>query len=320
MAPSKSAKKELLEIVIIGSGIAGMSAAIYAARKRMRFKLLSQDIGGQINVAGEIENYPGFKQINYTEFMAKLNEQLEHNGITPHICEVASIAKNKDGTFTVKTDEGDFHTIAVLVASGGHPRKLNVPGEDAFKNRGVTYCAVCDGPLFKERTVAIIGGGNSGFEAAEFMLRIAKKIYILELDKIRAYEYLRERVLKQPNVELIEGAAVKEIRGKTMVEGLTYEKNKKQQDLKVGGVFIEIGRVPSTEFLRGLADLDKGGRIMVNKFMETSCEGIWAAGDCTDVYEDQFVIAGGQGVTALLRASKYIAQKEGKPAPQAAYK
>jgi len=226
------------------------------------------------------------------------------------IGKVTEIKKLDDGHFNVITDKNKYETETVIVCAGARARKLKVPGEDEFNKKGLTYCAVCDGPLFKGRTVAVVGGGDAALESAEFLLRIAEKIYLITInEKMTGHEYLLERVVGQEKVEVIPNAKTKEIIGDKMVTGIKIEQNGKERTLDVGGVFVEIGRVPNTNIMTGLVELDKDGHIVVQKDMSSSVEGIYAAGDACDIHEYQFSISAGQAVTALLKAARYIAKK-----------
>lgn len=299
----------MYDAVIIGAGIAGQSAAIYAARKRMDFLLLAKEIGGQFLESGEVLNYPGIVKTTGVEFSSIMERQMEFNGVKPKIEAVKKIEKIKNG-FKVKTDKSDYETQAVIIATGSHPRKLNVPGEAKFAKKGVTYCSICDGPLFSGMDIAILGGGNSALEAVDFTHKIARKIYLINIGKdFNAHEYLIERVKSFRNVEIINEAKTTEILGNRLVNGIKYKQGGKEHILKVQGVIIEIGRVPETDFVRGFVKLGEHGHIRIDCWGRTSVEGVFAAGDCADGQEYQYVISAGQGVMALLKAARYLANK-----------
>ncbi|NQV09340.1 FAD-dependent oxidoreductase [Candidatus Woesearchaeota archaeon] len=320
---SKShSKKEILEIleifqkrgchvhetIIIGAGIAGITAAIYAARKRMDFLLISSDFGGQLNVMGDIENYPGFKHTDMLQMDKNLKEQLEYNNIKIQYENVEKIDKDKS-FFKIKTNKSVHESKTLIIATGARARKLGIKGEDEFARKGLTYCAVCDGPLFSNQDVAIIGGGNAALEAADFMMRIAKKIYILNIKKeLIANQVLMERITKR-KVMVINNAETVEIYGEGMLTGLKYKHNNEIKDLKVQGIVVEIGRIPNSEVLKGFLKTDDSGHIKVDKHCKASKAGAFAAGDCTDLQEYQFVIAAGHGATALLEAAKYLQRR-----------
>ncbi len=298
------------ETIIIGAGIAGITAAIYASRKRMNFLFFSEDFGGQINVSGEIENYPGFSHTDYAEFGENLKKQIEYNKIKIQYEPIKKIIKLKDSSFEVRTEKKSYKTQTVILCSGARARELNVKGEKEFKGKGVTYCAICDGPLFKNKTVAVIGGGDAATEAVDYLKNIVKKVYVVTINsELKGHEYLIERVKKQKNAQIINNARTKEVFGNKFVKGIKYEQKGKIKRLDVQGVFVEIGRIPNTEIVNSLVKREKDGHIIVDKFCETNVPGLFSAGDCTDLHAYQYVIAAGQGCTSLLRAAYYLQRK-----------
>lgn len=299
----------MYETIIIGAGISGMTAAIYAARKKMDFLIISSDVGGQFLVSGEVSNYPGIKQTTGIEFLKKMEEQLKFNKIKVRV-ESAKRIEKAGSNFKVVTNKNSYKTKTVIIATGSGTKELNVPGEKEFTHKGVTYCSICDGPLFAGRDVAIIGSGDSAFDAADFMKNIAKKIYLVTKGKITAYEYLRERIENNKRVTIIRNADTREIRGGSTVTGILYEQNGKIKELKVNGVIIEIGRIPNTDFVKNFVKLDEHRHIIVDCWGQTSVKGIYSAGDCTSVHEYQYVTAAGEGCTALLKAARYLARKK----------
>lgn len=299
----------MYDIIIIGAGIAGQTAAIYAARKRMNFLLISKDIGGQFFESGEVLNYPGIVKTTGFEFSNIMKKQLDFNGITPRTDEIKKIEKIKEGFKLIGKNE--YKTRTVIIATGSHPKKLNAPGEDRLLKRGVTYCSVCDGPLFSGMDIVIIGGGDSALEAVDFTKNIARKIYLIHKDKeFKAHGYLVENLKKLKNVEIITEANTKGILGEKLVTGLKYEKNGKIYQLNVHGVIVEIGRIPNTDFVKGFLKMDKHDHIRIDCYGHTSVEGIFAAGDCTSVHEYQYIISAGEGCTALIKAARYLANKK----------
>jgi len=300
------------DLIIIGGGPAGISAGIYASRKKLKTLLITDKFGGQSIIAKDIHNFVGFKSISGLELNKALVAHLhEQTGI--EIKEKAALSKieKKDGKFTVKTDKGDiFETKTVLLALGSRYRKLNVVGEDKFEGRGVFYCATCDAPLMKDKTAAIIGGGNSGFEFAIDLLPYASKIYLLEYtDKLIADPATQEEVKKTGKVETITFVEVKEIFGEEFVKGIRYQdrRNKEMKELALNGVFIAVGYQPNSEVLKGLVEMDKAGQVVVDcKTQKTSCEGIWAAGDITDCLYRQNNIAIGDAIKAVLNIYEYL--------------
>lgn len=299
-------KKMCFEVIIIGSGIAGVSAAIYASRMRMNYLLVSEDLGGQMNISGDVENYPVIKKTTAREMIEKLQEQMKYNNIKPLYEKVVSVKKGED-SFLVRTLTDLFEAKSIILCTGARPRHLGVPGEDKFRGKGVSYCAVCDGPFFKNKVVAVVGGGDAALESAEHLSRIAKKIYLITKNaEMKGYEYLKEAVLKKPNVEVVVNALTKEITGDKVVKSLNCKVNGKSKLLAVDGVFVEIGRVPNTELVKDLVQLDEHGHIVVDKFMNSSVPGFFAAGDCIDAHGYQYVTSAGQAVTALLQVVKFL--------------
>lgn len=300
----------MYDVIIIGAGIAGQTAAIYAARKRMNFLLVSKDIGGQFFESGEILNYPGIIKTTGFNFSDVLRKQLDFNGVIPKIDEIKKIKKIKDG-FELMGKDDKYKTRTVIIATGSKPRKLNVPGEDRLLKRGVTYCSVCDGPLFSGMDIAIIGSGDSALEAVDFTKDIAKKIYLIHKGKeFKSHGYLVENLKKLKNLEIIKEADTKEILGEKLVNGLKYEKNGKIHQLNAHGVIIEIGRIPNTSFVKDFLKLDENNHIKIDCHGYTSVEGVFAAGDCTSVHEYQYIISAGEGSTALIKAARYLANKK----------
>lgn len=299
------------DTIIIGAGIAGQAAAIYAARKKMDFLLVTKMLGGQFLESGEILNYPGIIRTSGAGFSTLMEKQVEFNAVKPRAnIEVKKIKKIAGG-FRVISDKGEYDTKTVIIATGSYPRKLNVPGEERLARKGVTYCSVCDGPLFSGSDIAIIGGGNSALEAVDFTHKIAGRIYLISLEKeFNAHEYLIQRIKSYKNVKVIAGAKTTEILGEGRVNGLKYEKGGKIRHLNVQGAIIEIGRVPNTGFVEGFVELDKDRHIKIDCQTRTSVEGVFAAGDCASGHEYQYVIAAGQGCIALLKAARYLANKK----------
>jgi len=299
------------DTVIIGAGIAGCTAAIYASRKRMKFALITEKFGGQFLESSQVLNYPGIKQTTGVEFSMLMREQLEFNNVKAEEGAIAKQIVKKGRHFIVRTNKKSYETKTVIIATGARARELNVPGEQKLRKKGVTYCAICDGPLFNGKDVAVIGGGNSALEAADFLLKIARKIYIVNINpKFNAHEYLIENITGHKNVKIIPNAKTAEILGRHFVEGISYIQKGKKKTLKAQGVIVEAGRVPNTEFVKGFLDLDPEGHIIIDCSTYTKIPGIFAAGDCSSVHEYQYVIAAGQGCTALLKAARYIANSK----------
>ncbi len=300
------------DLVIIGGGITGQTAAIYAARKRMNFALIARELGGQFLESGEVLNYPGIVKTTGAEFSVIMEEQLKFNGITPIEGEEAQRIEKMRGGFRIHCARNAYEARTIIIATGARARKLGVPGEDRLARKGVTYCSICDGPLFAGKDIAIVGGGNSALEGVNFTKDLARKIHLINIEKqFSAHEYLIEGVLSLKNVEVINEARTTEILGEDRVSGLRYVRGNAPHDIAVEGVIIEIGRAPNTEFVKGLLELDSQGHILIDCWTRSSVDGIFAAGDCASGQEYQYVIAAGQGCMALIKASRYLANLKG---------
>ena len=299
--------------VIIGGGPAAVAAGVYAARKQLATVFIADQIGGQSVVSDGIENWIGEKSIPGPELAKRLHQHLEHykDDIKIAIPEHAEkVDKNEDGTFTVTTDKNSYQTKTVIVASGGRHRQLGVPGEEEFNGKGVAYCATCDAPFFKDKDVAVVGGGNSGLESVVDLLPYAKKVYLLaRREELRGDPVTQKTVLESDKVEVLWKTNTTEITGETMVTGLTYETigTGEKHHLDVQGVFVEIGTVPNSEMVKDLVDVNERGEILIDhQTQATSMPGIFAAGDVSDALYKQNNIAVGDGVKALLSAYDYI--------------
>jgi thioredoxin-disulfide reductase len=302
-------KNKILDLVIIGIGPAGITAAIYAFRKNLDFLIVGSEKGGQVSKAFTIENYPGLSKISGLELTEKFFNHLKEFKIEPLIDEVVKIEKNEE-LFKVVLRSGEiFQARSILVASGRKPRTLGVPGEEEFLGKGVSYCVTCDGPLFKNKPVAVIGGGNSGFEAALYLKKICPEVFILERGEEVIADEENQKKAKEKNIEIILNAQVKEIKGKDLVEKLVYEdlKTKESKELEINGVFIEIGGLPAAAFLQNLVDYNQAGEIIVDlKTFQTKTPGLFAAGDVIDFPYKQIIIAAGQGASAALSVYNFL--------------
>lgn len=299
----------MYELIIVGAGPAGMTAAVYAARKKMKALLVSKDIGGQAIWATKIENYMGYQFIEGAELMRKFDDQVKLFPIDQMIGEgVVALAK-ADGMFEIRTAGGETRQAkSVILATGKHPRLLNVPGEERLRGRGVSYCAVCDAPLFSQQSVAVVGGGNSALEAARDLIGIADQVYLVSNTRITGDAVLFEKVKGVPNFTAFLESEVLEIRGSKAVESIRVRDRQtgNQNDVAVEGVFVEIGRVPSSQLAKDLTGVNRWGEIEVNRNCETGIRGLFAAGDVTDVPDKQIVIAAAEGAKAALQAQRYI--------------
>lgn len=299
------------DLIIIGGGPAGITAGIYAARKKLKTLLISKDFVGQTGkIAYGIENYTGFKGIRGLELMKKFKEHLEKFEINiGEFEEVEEIGKIGD-FFEVRTDEGKYSAKAVIIASGRNPKTMGVPGEKEFLGKGISYCVTCDEAIVEGKIAAVIGGGNAGLEAGLELAGFCLKVYILEFaPKITGDEILQQAVENDKKISVIAGADVKEIRGNDFVKEIIYKgrKSKKINRLAVDGVFIEIGAMSSVGFAGNLAELNKAGEIKINpRTCATKTDGLFAAGDVTDIRDKQIITACGEGAKAALSVYEYL--------------
>ncbi|MBF8280490.1 MAG: thioredoxin reductase [Candidatus Magasanikbacteria bacterium] len=310
----------MYDLIIVGGSAAGVAAAIYAARRRLHFLLISHDIGGEVASSGEIENYPGYVHTDGLEMTKKYEDQLAHNEVPMEIgsdvlavAPIAEFDKNRDGEkiIAVKINqlsgqEKILEARAVIVASGIKPRHLGVSGETELYHHGVTYCTVCDGPLFKNKITATVGTGNSALESALMMSQIAKKVFVLtKYPSFKGEQVLIDKVESSPNVEILREAITTRVIGENAVSGLEYKnKTGAVMTLDAQGVMVHIGQTPNSGFIQ--VGKDSNGQIIVDKLCRTNVPGIFAAGDVTDVPYKQIAIASGQGVIAALAAIEYI--------------
>lgn len=299
------------ELIIIGGGPAGISAGIYSARLGVKALLITKEFGGQIGKkAVDIENYPGFTKISGPDLIKKMEEHLKSNKIDIEMDEVLKVEK-RDSNFVVLTkDKKEFEAISIIFASGADPRPLEVPGEKEYIGKGVSYCALCDGPIFADKIVAVIGGGNAGFETAIFLSKVVKKMYIFEFGpKVKAFKSNQKLVEETGKAEIITNAKLKEIHGKDFVEYITYEDKEtgEEKSVEVQGVFVEVGHMPATAYAKGLVDFNERDEIKVKpETCETSTPGIFAAGDMNEGVFKQVVTAVGEGSKSALAAHNYI--------------
>ncbi|MFC1873331.1 NAD(P)/FAD-dependent oxidoreductase [Chloroflexota bacterium] len=303
----------MYELMIIGGGPAGLTAAVYAARKKLNAVMLSGDIGGQVNTTWGVENYMGYQFIQGPELMAKFQAQMEKFPIEQKVGYIISSLKKIMGGFEAVTEEGDKYQAKVVVyATGKSPRKLNVPGEAEFTGKGVAYCATCDGPIFSGKKVAVVGGGNSALEAALDMVKIAKHVDLVSLTPLTGDPVLIDKLSSAKKLSLFTEYQTEKIEGDKFVNGMQIKslKGNKEQSLDVAGIFIEIGLVPNSGPVSKLVELNDNGEVMVDCGCRTSVPGIYAAGDVTSVPEKQIVIAAGEGAKAALQAHRYLQRQK----------
>ncbi len=304
----------MYDLIIVGGGPAGLCASVYAARKQLKTLLISIDIGGQVNNTWGVENYLGYQFIEGPELINKFQTQVSKFPIDQKIgLRVTELKKISDG-FEAVTGAGDrYQARAVILATGKKPKKLNVPGEADLIGKGVTYCSICDGPVFAGQRVAIVGGGNSAISAALDMVKIAEHVDLVSLTPLTADPVLTSQMVGAKNLSTFIEYQTAGIEGKDLVAGMVIKDLKRGEEkrLDVTGVLIEIGLVPNSESVKGLIELNRLGEVPVSCFTETTAPGLYAAGDVTDVPEKQIIIAAGEGAKAALQVHRYL-QRQGE--------
>jgi len=302
-----SGSSHVYELIIAGGGPAGVTATIYAARKKMDFLVVTTNIGGQVSYSSEIENYTGFQFITGEELSAKLEQHLEKFKFEMKMEEVEKV--EKDGNlFRVRTDSGEYQARTVIIATGRKPRELGVPGEAEFKNRGITYCATCDAPLFEGMDVAVVGGGNSGLEATLQLMKLARSVRVIHNGpQLKADPVYIDKAKESGKVEFLTDTKVLQVTGDKLVKGIKVQRKGKEEMLSVQGIFVEIGSTPNSHIV-DFVDKNQWGEIIVNAKCETNVVGLFAAGDVTNVPEKQIVVAAGEGCKAALTAFRFLSQ------------
>ena len=299
----------MYELMIIGGGPAGIAATVYAARKQLNTLLISGDIGGQINKTMGIENYLGYQFIEAPELIDKFQSQVSQYPIDQKIGGKISRLEKIDGGFEAIAEAGDrYQSKVVVLTTGKRPRKLNVPGETELAGRGVTYCAICDGPIFSGQRVAVVGGGNSALEAAMDMVKIAEHVDLVSLTPLTGDPILIDKLGDAKNLNIFTEYETEKIEGQDFVNGMLIKdlKSGESKRLEVTGIFIEIGLVPNSDSVSRLVKLNKWGEVPITPACETEITGLYAAGDVTDVPEKQIVVAAGEGAKAVLQAHRYL--------------
>ncbi|UPG81570.1 alkyl hydroperoxide reductase subunit F [Bacillus subtilis] len=306
---SEFADKEPFDVLVVGGGPAGASAAIYTARKGIRTGVVAERFGGQVLDTMSIENFISVKATEGPKLAASLEEHVKEYDIDVMNLQRAKRLEKKD-LFELELENGAvLKSKTVILSTGARWRNVNVPGEQEFKNKGVAYCPHCDGPLFEGKDVAVIGGGNSGIEAAIDLAGIVNHVTVLEFaPELKADEVLQKRLYSLPNVTVVKNAQTKEITGDQSVNGITYvdRETGEEKHVELQGVFVQIGLVPNTEWLEGTVERNRMGEIIVDKHGATSVPGLFAAGDCTDSAYNQIIISMGSGATAALGAFDYL--------------
>ncbi|MBI2086292.1 FAD-dependent oxidoreductase [Candidatus Daviesbacteria bacterium] len=312
---------EYFDVIIIGGGPAGVAAAVYTARKELKTLLITESFGGQSIVSSDIQNWIGDIHISGIDLAKRLEahvrkySQMIDIRMPEKVTDIKSIPSREEMIcdFEVRTEKAKYLGKSVIVASGARRRKLGVRGEDSFEGKGVSYCSTCDAPLFRDKRVAVIGGGNSGLEAVHDLFPFASEIYLLDGGpELRGDPTTADQIKKNPKLkEIILNAKIKEVIGQTLVTGLIYEIDGQQKTMPVDGIFVEIGLVPNSEIVKNLVQTDDHGQVMINfQHARTSHPGVFAAGDVTNDPYKQNNISVGDGVRAALAVYSYLQDRE----------
>ncbi|MDA2936615.1 FAD-dependent oxidoreductase [Patescibacteria group bacterium AH-259-L05] len=303
----------MLDLLIIGGSAAGASAGIYAVRRKLNFKIITYDTGGEVATSGIVDNFPGWGHTDGVHVSEKFQEHLKFYNVIPETgIKVKHIHRLSDGSFEVMVDKNGkeikYQAKTVIITTGVHPRELQIPGEKKYKNKGLSYCSVCDAPLFKGKVTATIGGGDSAKESALMLNEIAKQAYVINKNPDFVGEkMLTSKVKKLDNVKIIYNALTFEIFGNDFVKGLKYkDKEGKEHTLEVEGIFVHIGMIPNSEFVPKEVKKNDYGEIVIDKLCRTNVPGLFAAGDITDIPFKQIAIASGHGVCAALSVVDYL--------------
>jgi thioredoxin reductase (NADPH) len=309
-------KTNSYDLVIIGGACAGLAAGTYAARRALKVLIVTKDVGGQIATTPTVENYPAIANITGPDLARQMMEQAIQWGCEVIFDEVTELEKRGEKQFVITGRKDTYHAQALMLAYGKTPRNLDVPGEELYAGRGVSYCVTCDAPLFKNRDVAVVGGGNSAMEGALILAKICKRVYLVHRrDEFRGEAVLLKQIEAEPKIELVLSSVAAEVVGDGKYANGLKVKNvttDAEQVLTVDGIFVEIGFIVNTALIRGHVELDRMNQVITNKRMETSTSGIFAAGDITDSPYKQAVISAGEGAAAALTAYSYI--NDGAPA------
>lgn len=305
----------IYDTIIVGGSAAGLSAALYAARQGLKVLVVTKDIGGQLLLAPQIENYPGIKVVAGLELVQSIKEQAEEFG-AEFVYDEAIAISQINNTFRVSTKvSGDYEALTVILAFGKTPKSLDVPGEDKFVGKGVSYCAICDAPLFRGKKVAVVGWGDHAFRAVKLLRAYDNKVYIIHKSEAKLTDEELIKDSKEMNIIYIPNTTVLEIKGDTKVRAIRLKnvKTNEEDELEVDGVFVEMGYTTKTDWVRDFVQLNENGEIITDKLGMTSRPGVFAAGDVTDMLYKQTVIAAAQGAIAALSAYNYIQQLMGRP-------
>lgn len=306
-------------MIIIGAGPAGLTAGLYAARARMKVLLIDGlSVPSQATVTAFVENYPGFPEgVGGIELIEKMKKQIVNLGIDFLNADVESIVRDNNNTWKVKLDDKHLEAISLIIATGARPRELGISGEQKFKGRGVSYCAVCDAAFFKGKDIVVVGGGDTAIEETIFLTKFVNSIKVIHRrGSLRATKILQERAFNNKKIEFVWDSVAKEITGADKVDGIVVLNLKTNEKFKIpcNGVFVFVGYLPNTDFVKGVVDLDLDGHILTDSDMHTSAEGVFACGDCRRKLLRQIITACGDGATAAFQARHYI-EKMTNPAP-----
>lgn len=303
----------MYDVIVIGTGPAGLAAAIYGTRAKLNMLVLEQNFmsGGQVVNTYEVDNYPGLPGISGMDLSLKFREHAEKLGMEFLRAKVNKITVGENGIKTVEAENQTYETKTVILATGAHHRLLNVPGEESLSGMGVSYCAACDGAFYKGSDVAVIGGGDVAVEDAIFLARGCRKVYVVHRrNELRAAKSLQEKLFSLPNVEMVWDSAVESIEGEEQVEAVRLKqlKDGSSRTLQVDGVFVAVGITPDSDLLKGIAEMDENGYIVADETCETSVPGIYAAGDVRKKPLRQIITAAADGANAITSAERYLIQ------------
>ena len=309
-------KRKKYDVIILGSGPAGLTAAVYTARAKLQTLVISGNLpGGQLMTTSDVENFPGFPNgIFGPELMMNMRQQAERFEATV-MDDIATQVDFKHQPFRILTTDREFEADAVIAATGASPRKLGLKSEETFGGKGVSYCATCDGPFFKGEDLIVVGGGDSAAEEAIFLTKFAKNVQVVHRkDKLRASRILQERAFDNPKIKFLWNTTVADISGDKKVRAVTLQdiKSNETKKVDVGGIFIAIGHDPNTQVFKGQLDMDEAGYLKLQNHTHANVEGVFAAGDVHDHRYRQAVTAAGFGCMAALDVEKYLQEKRHK--------
>jgi len=305
----------MYDVIIIGAGPAGLSAAIYSVRKKLKTLILTEDLGGQITEAHMVENYLGIPEISGIDLIEKFREHAKKFDIEiKEGVDLQEIKSQDHNSFAVITDRGEFFSKTIIVTTGKSYRELKIPGAKEFEGKGITYCATCDAPLYKNKTVAVIGAGDAGQDAVWQLTQYANKVYLLnKYPELKgANIQMQEKIKTSGKVEIFNNCEPIEVKGEKFVKSLVFKHNGigETREVTVDGIFVEIGSVPSSDLLKNVVKLNEKGEIIIDHLTNTTSEpGIFAAGDVTNILHKQLVIAAGEGAKAALSVYDYLKKK-----------